>query len=238
LKETTDFVTDHKSLIKKANESFEQINVLENLNDSLFEAVLSTDIMSIILQSYSIHDDERLRAETSEIVSKYENALIKLEKENVSYFKQLDRKSEECKYDKLSYERELKKMKEQNDLLRAQLESQKGKGEETKFAKPSTSEKPNVSNTVQKPKMSISRFAPKVDEKKDLTKPVTPTPLPKKSENEKTVDKGKDAVETPKVIAPGLLLLVPLMRLPPHLRLIRAKRIILKSLVMLQRTTI
>ena len=61
-------------------------------------------------------------------------------------------KNEECKYDKLSYERAFKNMKEQNDLLRAQLESQKGKGEETKFAKPSTSEKPNVSNTVKKTK--------------------------------------------------------------------------------------
>jgi hypothetical protein len=209
LKETADFVTDHKSLIKKANESFEQINVLENLNDSLFEAVLSTDIMSIILQTYSVHDDERLRAETSEIVSKYENALIKLEKENVTYFKQLDRKKEECKYDKLSYERAFKNMKEQNDLLRAQLECQKGKGEETKFAKPSTSEKPNVSNTVNKPKMSISRFAPKVDAKKDLTKPVTPTPLPKQCENVKIVDKGKAVVETPKVIAPGLFRISP-----------------------------
>lgn len=96
--------------------------------------------------------------------------LFKLEKENVSFFKQLDRKSEECKYDKLSYERALKNMTEQNNLLRTQLESHKGKGEETKFAKPSTSEKPNVSNTVTKPKMSISRFAPKVDVQKDFTK--------------------------------------------------------------------
>jgi hypothetical protein len=54
LTETTNFVKDHKSLIKKANESFEQINVLENLNDSLIEAFLSTHIMSIILQTYSI----------------------------------------------------------------------------------------------------------------------------------------------------------------------------------------
>jgi hypothetical protein len=209
LKETADFVTDHKSLIKKANESFEQINVLENLNDSLFEAIMTTDIMSIILQTYSIQDDERLRAETSAIVSKYENALIKLEKENVSFFKQLDRKSEECKYDKLSYERAFKNMKEQNDLLRTELESQKGKIVETKFAKPSTSEKQNVSNTVNKPKMSISRFAPKVDEKKDLTKPVTPTPLPKHCENVKIVDIGKAVVDTPKVIAPGLFRISP-----------------------------
>jgi hypothetical protein len=142
----------HKSLIRKANESFEQITVLENLNDSLFEAVMTTDIMSIIIQTYSVQDDERLRAETSAIVSKYENALIKLEKENASFFKQLDRKSEECKYDKLSYERAFKNMQEQNNLLRTQLESHKGKGEETKFAKPSTSEKPNVSNAVSKPK--------------------------------------------------------------------------------------
>jgi hypothetical protein len=100
-------------------------------------------------------------------------------------------------------------MKEQNDLLRAQLESHKGKGEETKFAKPSTSEKPNVSNTVTKPKISISRFAPKVDVQKDFTKPVTPTPLPKQSDKNKIVDKGKAVVETPKVIAPGLFRISP-----------------------------
>ena len=90
----------------------------------------------------------------------------------MSCFKQLDRKKEQCKYDKLSYERAFKNMKEQNDLLRTQLKSQKGKGAETKFAKPSTSEKPNVSNTVHKPKMSISRFAPKVDVQKVFTKTV------------------------------------------------------------------
>ena len=67
-----------------------------------------------------------------QFVSKYENALIKLEKENVSYFKQLDRKKEECKYDKMSYERAFKNMKEQNDHLRAQLECQKGKEMDTK----------------------------------------------------------------------------------------------------------
>ncbi|PWA89320.1 hypothetical protein CTI12_AA112170 [Artemisia annua] len=136
LTETVDFIKDHKSLIKKANESIVQINVLENLNDSLLEAVLSNDIMSTILQTHFVKEHERLQSENSAIVPKYENALLKLEKENVSYFKQLDRKSEECKYDKLSYEHAFKNMKEQNDLLRAQLESQKGKGVETKFAKP------------------------------------------------------------------------------------------------------
>jgi hypothetical protein len=158
-----------------------------------------------------IVESEHMIAHLEELVVIYlwQIFTIKLEKENVSYFKQLDRKSEECKYDKLSYERAFKNMKKQNDHLRAQLESQKGKGAETKFAKPSTSEKPNVSNTVNKPKMSISRFAPKVDEKKDLTKPVNQTPLPKQSENEKILDKGKAVVETPKVIAPGLFRISP-----------------------------
>ncbi|WP_254486040.1 hypothetical protein, partial [Salmonella enterica] len=43
LKETTDFVKDHKSLVKQVNESVEQIKLLETLNDSLFEDVLTTD---------------------------------------------------------------------------------------------------------------------------------------------------------------------------------------------------
>lgn len=118
-------------------------------------------------------------------------------------------KSEECKYDKLSYERAFKNMKGQNDLFRAQLESQKGKGVDTKFAKPSTSEKPSTSKTVVKQKMSISQSVPKVDVKNDLTKPVTPTPLPKQKENAKIVDKGKAVVETLKVIAPGLYRISP-----------------------------
>jgi predicted RNA-binding Zn-ribbon protein involved in translation (DUF1610 family) len=95
-------------------------------------------------------------------------------------------------------------MKEKNDLLRAQLVSIKGKGVDTKFAKPSTSKKPNASKTGEKPKMSISWFAPKVDEKKDLTKPVTPQPLPKKREIEKIVEKQKLLVErNTNVSAPG-----------------------------------
>ena len=65
LKETTDFVKDHKSLIKKANESLEHIQVLENFNDSLMEDVMSTYIMSIIMLFYSVEDVERLKAETS-----------------------------------------------------------------------------------------------------------------------------------------------------------------------------
>ena len=48
---------------------------------------MSTDIMSLNLQLYSLEDDETLRSETFALVSKYENALTKLEKENVSDFK-------------------------------------------------------------------------------------------------------------------------------------------------------
>jgi hypothetical protein len=164
---------------------------------------------ALFFSTYSVEDDERLRAETSALVSKYENALIKLEKENVSYFKQLDRKKEECKYDKLSYERDFKKLQEQNDFLKSQLESLKGKGVETKLEKPKTSEKPNAFNSVVKPKMSISRFAPKVDVNKDLSKTVTPSPLPKNVVKEKYVEKNKAVVDKPKVLAPGLFRISP-----------------------------
>ena len=94
-----------------------------------------------------------------------------------------------------------------NDLLKSQLECQKGKGVDTKLAKPSTSEKMSISQMVQKQKLSISRFAPKVDDIKDLTKQVTQTPLPK--QKEKNVEKGKAVVETSKVIAPGLYRISP-----------------------------
>ena len=157
IKEVTEFVKDHTSLVIEANENIERIKVLEKQNDSLSEEALSTDIMSIIYQMYSVEDDERLRAETSQIVSNYENAFAKLEKENVTYFKQLERKKEECKYDKLSYERSYKEMQKQIDLLKSQLECQKGKGEEI----------------IAKPKMSISQSAH--------------SPLPKEKAKEKVV---------------------------------------------------
>lgn len=63
LKETTDFFKDHKSLVKEANETHENINFLGNLNESLLEAVLSNDIMSTVLQTYLLKNmkDSSLR---------------------------------------------------------------------------------------------------------------------------------------------------------------------------------
>ena len=42
LNETVDFVKDHKSLVKEANENIEHIKVLERHNDILSEVALST----------------------------------------------------------------------------------------------------------------------------------------------------------------------------------------------------
>lgn len=61
--------------------------------------------------------------------------------------------------------------------------------------------------------MYISRLAPKVNEKKNLTKPVTPQPFPSNKENQKFVEKEnekivekeveKAVVTKSKVTAPG-----------------------------------
>ena len=53
---------------------------------------------------------------------------------------------------------------------------------DTKFVKPLTTEKPNASKEVEKPKMYFYQFPLKFNENNDLTKSVTLQPLPKQKE--------------------------------------------------------
>ena len=85
LKEASEFLRDYKSLEKEADESLEKVKHFENDNDHPLEAVVITDIMSIIAQTYSSRDYINLQTELLIKIVKYENYLERLEKKH-SFF--------------------------------------------------------------------------------------------------------------------------------------------------------
>lgn len=153
--------------------------------------------MFINVQTYSIEDNANLQTGLSIKIIKYKNLLERLEKENTFFSKQLDRKTEECKYNKISYEYAYKDMEKQNDLMKTQLEELKGKNVDTNFRKPSTMGTSQVSKMFKQHQTLKSRFAPQVVEKNDLTKSVTSQSIPQK-------EKENVVVKNTYVIAPSL----------------------------------
>lgn len=61
----------------------EKVYAFENEINWLLEAVVSTDVMLIILQTYGREDFEKLQTELSIKIVKYENSIKKLEKESI-----------------------------------------------------------------------------------------------------------------------------------------------------------
>ncbi|GJV07252.1 retrovirus-related pol polyprotein from transposon TNT 1-94 [Tanacetum coccineum] len=108
LKEVTKFVRDFKSLANEADESIAKHKSLEFEIERLLRAVVSQDIMSIV-QNPTVVETFDLQIEL-----------------------------EQCKYDKISYDKAYKDMQQKIERLQAQLGDQKGKSEDT----------PCVSDTV------------------------------------------------------------------------------------------
>ncbi|GKC78913.1 hypothetical protein Tco_1129687, partial [Tanacetum coccineum] len=93
VKEAAKFVRDFKSLAKEAEDSLNKIKVLEKENDFLLRVV----------------------------VKKVESCIIKKEKEYATLWNDWYKKCEECKYDKISYDKAHKDMQQQIERLQAQL---------------------------------------------------------------------------------------------------------------------
>nr|GEU87763.1 hypothetical protein [Tanacetum cinerariifolium] len=82
LKESTKFVRDFISLAKEADESLDNITVLEKANKSLLRVVVSQDIMSVV-QNQSVVDTSYLQIKLDCTKEKLETCIIKKEKEYV-----------------------------------------------------------------------------------------------------------------------------------------------------------
>ncbi|GJV87067.1 hypothetical protein Tco_1531005 [Tanacetum coccineum] len=130
LKEASKFVRDFKSLSKEADESLAKHKALELEIERLLRNVVSQDIMSIV-QNPTIVETFDLQTELERTKERLENCIIKKEKEYVVLWNNWYTKCEECKYDKISYDKSYNDMKEKIKRLQAQLGDQKGKCKDT-----------------------------------------------------------------------------------------------------------
>ncbi|GJX47466.1 hypothetical protein Tco_0272656 [Tanacetum coccineum] len=137
LKEAAKFVRDFKSLAKEADESLAKHKTLELEIERLLRAVVSQDIMSIV-QNNSVVDTSNLQTELERTKERFENCIIKKENEYAKLWNDWYKKCEECKYDKISYDKAYNDMQQKIERLQAQLGDQKGKSKDT----------PCVSNTL------------------------------------------------------------------------------------------
>nr|GFA22046.1 hypothetical protein [Tanacetum cinerariifolium] len=137
LQEVAKFVQDFKSLAKEADESLDKQKSLELEIERLLKASVSHDIMSIVQNSF-VNAPSDLRTELDRTKEKLELCIIKKEKEYAVLWNNWYTKCEECKYDKISYDKAYKDMQQKVERLQARLRDLKGKSSDT----------PRASNTL------------------------------------------------------------------------------------------
>ncbi|GKA35582.1 retrovirus-related pol polyprotein from transposon TNT 1-94 [Tanacetum coccineum] len=107
-----------QSLAKKADESLAKHKALEYEIERLLRAVVSQDIMSIV-KNLSVIDTSNLQTELDHTKEKLETCIIKKEKEYAVLWNNWYKKCEECKYDKILYDKPYKDMQQKIERLQA-----------------------------------------------------------------------------------------------------------------------
>ncbi|GJR08715.1 retrovirus-related pol polyprotein from transposon TNT 1-94 [Tanacetum coccineum] len=126
LQQAAKFVRDFKSLANEADESLDKQKTLEREIDRLLRVVVSQEIMSIV-QNTSVVDSSNLQTELDRTKERFENCIIKKENEYAKLWNDWYKKCEECKYDKISYDKAYNDMHQKIERLQAQLGDLKGK---------------------------------------------------------------------------------------------------------------
>nr|GEU50653.1 retrovirus-related Pol polyprotein from transposon TNT 1-94 [Tanacetum cinerariifolium] len=126
LKEAAKFVGDFKSLAKEADESLAKHNALELEIERFLRAVASQDIMSVVQNNY-VGETSNLQSELERTKEHFENCIIKKENEYAKLWNDWYKKCEECKFDKISYDKAYNDMQQKTKRLQAQLRDLKGK---------------------------------------------------------------------------------------------------------------
>ncbi|GKA41507.1 hypothetical protein Tco_0734167 [Tanacetum coccineum] len=230
LKEAAKFVRDFKSLAKEVNESLAKHKALEFEIERLLRVVVSQDIMSIV-QSNSVVDTINLQTELDRTKERFENCIIKKENEYAKLWNDWYKKCEECKYDKILFDKAYNDMQQKIKWLQAQLRDETGKSKDTPCVSDTLDplsqklENENVSEQKDTTKgtsantkfanqstsgiklYSMTRFPnskviPKVVEMNDLSKHVTSNSVPTTTESK--------LMTNDKVIAPGMFRINPL----------------------------
>nr|GEW54426.1 ribonuclease H-like domain-containing protein [Tanacetum cinerariifolium] len=198
LKEATKFVGDFKSLTKEVDESIAKHKALELEIERLLRAVVSQDIMSIVLNNYVV-DTSNIQTGLKSTKERFENCVIKKENEYAKLWNDWYKKCEECKYDKISYDKAYNDMQQKIERLQAQLGDQKGKCKDNPCVSdtldplPQKLENENVELEFQVPQ--------KVNKTNNLANPVTSNSVPTTKESK--------FVDNEKVIAPGMFRIDP-----------------------------
>nr|GEZ56934.1 hypothetical protein [Tanacetum cinerariifolium] len=116
LKKAAKFVGDFKSLAKEADYSLSKHKAMELDNERLLKAVVDTS---------------DLQTELERMKERFENCIIKKETEYAKLWNDWYKKCNECKYDKISYDKAYKDMQQKIERLQAQLGDLKGKCKDT-----------------------------------------------------------------------------------------------------------
>nr|GFC28354.1 hypothetical protein [Tanacetum cinerariifolium] len=127
--EATKFVGDFKSLAKEVDESLAKHKAVELEIEPLLRAIVSQDIMSVV-QKTSVVDTSNLQTELERTKERFENCIIKKENEYAKLWNNWYKKCNECKFDKISYNKAYKDMQQKIKQLQAQLGDLKGKSKE------------------------------------------------------------------------------------------------------------
>nr|GEW92474.1 Gag-Pol polyprotein [Tanacetum cinerariifolium] len=130
LKEAAKFVGDFKSLAKEADESLAKHKASELEIDRLLRAVFNQDVMSVVQNNY-VGETSNLQTELERTKEQFENCIIKKENKYAKLWNEWYKKCEECKFDKISYDKVYNDMKQKIERLQAQLGDIKGKSKDT-----------------------------------------------------------------------------------------------------------
>nr|GEX67923.1 hypothetical protein [Tanacetum cinerariifolium] len=130
LKEAAKFVGDLKSLPNEADASLAKHKALELEIERLLKAVVSQDIMIIVKNEYVV-DTSDLQTEIEHTKERFENYILKKETEYAKLWNDWYKKCDECKYDKILYDKAYKDIQQKIKRLQAQLGDLKGKSKDT-----------------------------------------------------------------------------------------------------------
>ncbi|GJY52764.1 hypothetical protein Tco_0444428 [Tanacetum coccineum] len=131
LKEAAKFVRDFKSLAKEADESLAKHKTLELEIERLLRASSCSQGHYVYCANPSVCDSSNLQTELDRTKEILENCIIKKENEYAKLWNDWYKKCEECKYDKISYDKAYNDMQQKLERLQAQLGDQKGKSQDT-----------------------------------------------------------------------------------------------------------
>nr|GFB62510.1 hypothetical protein [Tanacetum cinerariifolium] len=102
----------------------------KELNNIVFKIVVSQDILSVV-ENTSVVDTSVLQTELERTKERFENCIIKQENEYAKLWNDWYKKCNECKYDKISYDKAYKDMQQKIERLQAQLGDLNGKSKDT-----------------------------------------------------------------------------------------------------------